>query len=255
MAKLGFNRLGSFGRHGNQMFQVASIYGIAKKTGHTAHANLNDSTLKDCFEMNGVVDEIIHPDGVYPENGFSFNEQTFTFSNDVSIDCMGYFQTEKYFKHCENDIRTMFTFKEDIRHRAGELLPEGVSVSLHIRKTDYTQLQEYHYNQTDEYYQEAFSKMCHYFGDAIIPVIFSDDVEWCKSNMKWLPENTVYMENDLNVDLCVMSWCNAHIIANSSFSWWGAYLGGGKTIAPKNWFGPKGPQDWDDIYRDGWEVL
>ena len=73
--------------------------------------------------------------------------------------------------------------------------------------------------------------------------------------MKWLPENTVYMENDLNVDLCVMSWCNAHIIANSSFSWWGAWLGGGKTIAPKNWFGPKGPQDWNDVYCNGWEVL
>tara|TARA_A100001515_G_scaffold137375_1_gene129921 strand:+ start:58 stop:825 length:768 start_codon:yes stop_codon:yes gene_type:complete len=255
MTQLGFNRLGSFGRHGNQMFQAASIYGIAKKTGHTPVLNLANSTLKDCFEMTGVEDGIVEQTGVYAEQGFSFNENVFEFPADISIDCYGYYQTEKYFKHCEQDIKTMFTFKEKIRHKAGELLPEGVTVSMHLRKTDYTQLHEYHYNQTDEYYQEAFAKMSEYFGDEIIPVIFSDDVKWCKNNMKWLPENTVYMENDLNVDLCVMSWCNAHIIANSSFSWWGAWLGGGKTIAPKNWFGPKGPQDWNDVYCNGWEVL
>ena len=99
--------------------------------------------------------------------------------------------------------------------------------------------------------------MSDYFGDEIIPVIFSDDIKWCKNNMKWLPENTVYMENDLNVDLCVMSWCNAHIIANSSFSWWAAWLRGknGKTVAPSRWFGPKGQQDWQDIYCDEWKVI
>jgi len=52
-----------------------------------------------------------------------------------------------------------------------------------------------------------------------------------------------------------MSWCNGHIIANSSFSWWGSYLGGSTTVAPKNWFGPKGPQDWSDIYREGWILV
>ena len=61
---------------------------------------------------------------------------------------------------------------------------------MHLRKTDYTQLHEYHYNQTDEYYQEAFAKMSEYFGDEIIPVIFSDDVKWCKNNMKWLLQKT-----------------------------------------------------------------
>jgi len=255
MNKLGFNRLGHFGRHGNQMFQVASVYGIAKKTGHTPCANLSQSTLKDCFEMTGIEDSLVESGGVYMENKFSFNERTFDFPSDININCEGYYQTEKYFKHCESDIRDMFTFKENIRHKAGEVLPSGVLVSIHVRKTDYVQLKETHHNQSDEYYQKALQKVQAHFGDEVIPVVFSDDIPWCRENMTWLPSQTVFMENDLNVDMCVMSWCNSHIIANSSFSWWGAWLGQGKTIAPKKWFGVNGPQDWQDIYCEGWELL
>ena len=66
----------------------------------------------------------------------------------------------------------------------------------------------------------------------------------------------MFIENENEyIDLCVMTMCNAHIIANSSFSWWGAWLGGGKTIAPKNWFTENGPANWENIYCDHWELL
>ena len=90
------------------------------------------------------------------------------------------------------------------------------------------------------------------------PVVFSDDIEWCKENMTWLNNNhpePVFMSYDHFTDLCLMSLCNGHIIANSSFSWWGAWLGGGKTVAPKEWFGPSGPKNWKDVYCEDWITL
>ena len=92
--------------------------------------------------------------------------------------------------------------------------------------------------------------------------MFSDDIDWCKENLSDLAETVYFSENPpadgnngVYIDLCMMTLCDAHIIANSSFSWWGALLGNGNTIAPKTWFGPKGKQDWQDIYCDGWEVI
>ena len=85
------------------------------------------------------------------------------------------------------------------------------------------------------------------------------DIEWCKENLSDLAETVYYSENHpddgddgVYVDLCKMSLCNGHIIANSSYSWWGAYLGEGTTVAPRKWFGPKGPQKFDDIFLQEW---
>ena len=68
-------------------------------------------------------------------------------------------------------------------------------------------------------------------------------------------ENTVYMENDLNVDLCdvpaMLILLQTVVLVGGEHGW----VAGKITIAPKNWFGPKGPQDWNDVYCDGWEVL
>ena len=60
--------------------------------------------------------------------------------------------------------------------------------------------------------------------------------------------------NDHFVDMCMMSLCDGHIIANSSFSWWGAWIGQGKTVAPKKWFGSEGPKNWSDVYCKDWII-
>jgi len=255
MAYLSFNNLGNYGRLGNQMFQYASLLGLANGSEHTPIANLSKSDLQGCFELGSVEDKNNDYQAVIQENGFAHNEQYslgIQTANHLNIDLIGYFQTSKYFsEHNTNaEVRGNFTFKKEVRESAGEKLPEGVLVSLHVRRTDYTNLQDYHYNQNDSYYREA---MEHF--QEFRPVVFSDDIEWCKENMKWLGEDAVYTSNDQYTDLCLMSWCNGHIIANSSFSWWGAYLSGGKTVAPKNWFGPKGPQDWQDVYESDWIQL
>ena len=256
MALLSYNNIGNYGRLGNQMFQYASLLGLANETNRTPIANLSASDLPDCFTLGAVQDKVNEsPQGFLEEVGFAHNASYAEAlkNTQLDIDIIGYYQTSKYFDelNTNNEVKANFEFKEEIREKAGELLPyNDVLVSVHIRRTDYVNLSEYHTNQPESYYKEALEHFEEYR-----PVVFSDDIEWCKENMKWLGDKAVFMDNDQFTDLCLMSWCNGHIIANSSFSWWGAYLGGGKTVAPKNWFGPKGPQDWQDVYEKHWIQL
>ena len=88
-------------------------------------------------------------------------------------------------------------------------------------------------------------------------LVFSDDPDWCLSQE--LFESDRFLISKLNsseFDLCVMSLCKYHIIANSSFSWWGSWLAKSKkTVSPKNWFGPPLTHDTKDLYCDNWIVL
>jgi len=247
---LSFNSLGGFGRLGNQMFQYAAVYSAAKRLGMTPTANLSSSTLKDCFVLGGVEDTVSQPDTIFLESDFAYDDRLRSLPTDRNIDVRGYFQSEKNFADYDFQIREQFEFQDDVREPALENLPEGVLVSIHIRRGDYVQLSDTHTNQGEAYYKKAIEN----FRDHR-PVVFSDDIEWCKNEMKWLDNDPVFMDNDQYTDLCLMTNCNTHIIANSSFSWWAAWLGGGKTVAPKQWFGPNGPTDWSDIYCKDWIIL
>ena len=102
-----------------------------------------------------------------------------------------------------------------------------------------------------DYYQEALSK----FDSSLPVVVFTDDVEWCNSQKLFSEDRFMISESgDHYVDLCLMSLCKHHIIANSSFSWWGAWLSGSdNVIAPMQWFG-EGNQDKDtkDLIPERW---
>jgi hypothetical protein len=124
---------------------------------------------------------------------------------------------------------------------------------MHIRRTDYLSLSDYHYNQSLNYYNDAYDIL----NDKNINVIiFSDDINWCKENMKF--NNIHYIENEDNiVDLYIMSKCKNNIIANSTFSWWAAWLNENtekKVFAPKNWFGHKGPEK-TNLLLDEWIII
>jgi hypothetical protein len=253
---LSFNHLGNYGRLGNQMFQYAAVSAAAKELGMTATVNLSSSQLQDCFELGFAADGVLQPAAVYSERDFAYTGDLFTLPTDQgNIDVVGYFQSAKNFGDHSDFIRQEFDFKDEIRKKACDILPEGVLVSLHVRRGDYLNLQlsDTHKNQSQKYYQDAMLEF-----EGYRPVVFSDDIEWCKENMTWLNNNhpePVFMSYDHFTDLCLMSLCNGHIIANSSFSWWGAWLGGGKTVAPKEWFGPSGPKDWKDVYCEDWITL
>ena len=133
----------------------------------------------------------------------------------------------------------MFTFDE--------------AISLHIRRSDYVQKQNYHPLCSLEYYDEALNKL-----PQDIPVlIFSDDPDWCKKQELFQPDRFLISESNNNlVDMCLMTMCMYHITANSSFSWWGAWLSDSKkVIAPKVWFGSDANLDDSDLVLEFWERI
>lgn len=148
-------------------------------------------------------------------------------------------------------------YGEEIRSIYGQDIKPIDMVSLHVRRGDYINNPFYvDLNETD-YYEEAIDK---FPPDTKFLVFCADrqegsndqkDLEWCKQ--KFQGDNFEFYQGKSEIeDFNVMAGCKAHIIANSSFSWWAAYVGGGKTIAPKKWYadGRPGiplPNSWDVI--------
>lgn len=145
---------------------------------------------------------------------------------------LGYWQTEKYFKHIESQVKSVFIFNTDILSVKSKQMAQEIknclSVSIHIRRGDYLQAKYFKlYGNicTLEYYQKAISIVsqkynnCHFF-------IFSDDIEWTKTNFSSIPATFIDFNKgqDSWQDMYLMSLCQHNIIANSSFSWWAAWL-------------------------------
>ena len=170
----------------------------------------------------------------------------------------GYFQSEKYFKEHESEIRTMFKAdqktEEYLQSKYGEVLSKDNTVSLHVRRGDYIGKEQFHPIVDKSYYEQAIEK---HSGATFL--VFSDDISWCKDNLPEGPEYVFVEGNKDYEDLYLMSKCAHNIIANSSFSWWGAWLNENKdkqVTAPSVWFGPAllPSHDLKDLLPDEWEV-
>lgn len=260
---LSLNNLGNMGHLGNQMFQYASLKGIAtaNKTSFVIppkdYFGKNYPTLSkfyECFDLNCI--RAVTNFKTYVEKDFSFCPELLNgISEDLNL--QGYFQSEKYFKHIEHEIKKDFSFissiKNDCLNFKNSFGISGESISLHIRRGDYLNLQEYHPTILLDYYSKSLSKLPN------LPVIiFSDDPEWCLQQE--LFEDDRFMVSSFNTpyfDMCLMTMCDYHIIANSSFSWWGAWLSESKkVIAPKKWFGSSlSHNNTKDLYCQNWEII
>jgi len=156
-----------------------------------------------------------------------------------------YFQEDTYVKHIEQHIRNEFTLRDPLSKKAQDIrkkIQSTTSVSIHVRRGDYVSNKEthaYHGLCSLTYYQEA---MRHIAQEVVSPsyFIFSDDSAWAK---EYLNVSGAIFVSDFEFpdyeDLMLMSECKYNIIANSSFSWWGAWLNTYEkkiVIAPKKWF-------------------
>jgi hypothetical protein len=247
---LTLNHLGNLGRLANQMFQYASLKGIAKNRGYEFMIppkevfGRKDPMVKgeilnlyDVFDIEKTNKIGLGHNPLLQERTHEFDEELFANCPD-NVDLLGYYQTQKYFEHIEDEIRYDFSFTPelqfDCRQCYNENFGDDETIALHIRRGDYVSNPN-HPVQTASYYKKALKEM-----PADIPVVvFSDDSEWCKEQKIFEPDRFFICEgNTSDADLCLMSLCTYHIIANSSFSWWGAWLGRSeKIIAPKKWFG------------------
>jgi len=282
---IGFNHIGTIGRFGNQMFQYASLKGIAANRGfkytippEAPEVQIDNYGLLEAFELS-TNENVgwIESENVIKEKHFHFDETIFNQCPD-GVSIFGFFQSEKYFKHIEDDIRKDFTFRSEwlepcveFRKQMGEEV-----IFLHVRRGDpnladkrgfkwaYVNLQSTHPVQPLEYYEEALKR----FPEDMPVVVFSDAIEWCKEQEIFQGDRFMFSEpEDVHsdgalvpyLDMCLMSLCNHAIIANSSMSWWGAWLiqnSNKKVISPSMWFGSDyADKDTKDLYCEGWEVI
>lgn len=262
---LSFNHLGRVGRLGNQLFQAAALQGIAKKKGYEFcippseyKDQWKDHQLFEGFLLLNFTNHQMLSGNYYQEKQFHYDEDYVNNCPD-NVNLYGYFQTEKYFEHIEDSIREDFTFKPEILQpclEAYDSIGCSEAIALHVRRTDYVEKSVDHPPCGLDYYEAALGV----FDDRLPVLVFSDDIEWCKHQKLFEPDRFMFSENTWNlVDLCMMTMCSHHIIANSSFSWWGSYLANSKkTVAPKKWFGDSGytaNHDTRDIYRKDWIVI
>ena len=269
---IGHNHLGKNGRFGNQMFQYAATRGIAAKhkydwcipdgprTDEEFVDEENQHKLFMAFKMEGAKVVKDHPAPYEKEGSFTFDHRLFLYCPD-NVNLFGYFQCEKYFKDIEKEIRQDFTWRDDVRNLCQDMFDTigGKAISLHIRRTDHLVKPTYHPVLPLSYYEKALEIIDTLSLDRQknLPVlVFSDDPEWCHKQEFFSDDRFMISDSGDNItDMCLMSMCQYQIMANSTFSWWGAWLSNSKNVfGPKLWFGPDGENP-RDIYVKRWEYL
>jgi hypothetical protein len=176
----------------------------------------------------------------------------------------GFWQSEKFFKEITENIHQEFTLKNPVTIASAtwQKKIQGIenSVSLHIRRGDYVldkTTNAFHGTCNLEYYQKALAEISNKLKDKNIEIfIFSDDIAWAKTNLSF--PHPIHFVSDPQIpdyeEMYLMSLCKHNIIANSTFSWWGAWLNKNPdkiVVAPKQWFAHK-TADELDILSPGW---
>ncbi len=247
---------GNGGRLGNKLFGYAAMIGIADQWGHTL--SLPDWGYSEYFEQPFPVGELQGYE--YHETTFHYNEDFVNGLKDIEQphNLKGYFQSEKYWAHCVDKVKAALRFKTDfiaqVRHPFEEVFYKE-TIAISIRRGDYIGNPNYANLSILHYIDALFTHFPNWQDYNIL--IFSDDIPYCRVHFDCLP-NVYFSENNSDIeDICLMSLCDNFIIANSTFSFWGAYLGEhsrSKVIRPVQHFAGQLAQKCDikDYYPKRW---
>ena len=233
---ISYSQLGNWGRLGNQLFEVAATMSLALEHGEQ-YIFPHWEYEKHCF-LKGCYSNHINFQNVYKEPAFEYLKIKYQ----PSLDLRGYFQSYKYFEEIKFTILDLLTPSADVQQM------DGVC-GMHVRRGDYLQLKNCYQILDYNYYKAAMDEV-----KADKYLIFSDDIEYCKTIFKG--DQYLFSEGDVYNDLAIMSkGCEHLIMANSSLSWWGAYLNNNfnkKIVAPAKWFGPALRHNTKDLLLDSW---
>ena len=272
---------------GNQMFQHAAAKSVAVRVGMPLALDLRPLLQKGGrayglvgFRLSedtelltegatprrrGRVQRLFHRltggSQTFEEASLAYDERIRGLQAPVRLE--GYFQSERYFEEIADRIRSDFTPRADLLAEidtlASRLLPTEPSISLHVRRGDYTSpaVMAVHGLLDATYYEQALRLITERAGAAIPVCIFTDDTAWVRANLA-LPRDVRFVSEHTKSalqDLVLMSRCTHHITANSSFSWWGAWLNPNQykiIVTPREWFRPASGLDTRDLRPDGW---
>jgi hypothetical protein len=278
---ISFGNIGYMGRLGNQMFQFASTLSIGKRKGYEVRfpiencngfrrigpIDLNTGSLSDvkcdlldCFD---IPEEYFIPSSrlqlysMYSESIFEYDNRIESIPDGCNLS--GYFQSEKYFTGSEEEIKKIFTFRKEIIEEGDRILNRIIGnkelLSVHVRRGDYTLYPDHHPMCGSDYYSLAIEEIKKKSGEDIVILVFSDDKKWCLDNIgNSIGEFfTIPETQNPYIELYMMTKCNYHIIANSSFSWWGSWLSDSKlTVCPSLWLGPAIKGNTKDVCPESW---
>ena len=248
---LTFSMLGEYGRLGNQLFQIASVYGMAKALGVPA-VFPSRPNLEDAFQLTGItrgrpspreptrIHYVDHPTALtYPAGPLT-----------GVIDCRGYFQHQDYFRHAASDIRKAFQARPHMLRKVAPLITPH-TIGIHIRRGDYKDVLPL------AYYRDAVAHIrASNDRSRTTVLVCSDDIEWCRRALTLDPEWDVTwspLTRDVD-DLVALTQCPGLVMSNSTFSWWAAWLGDHPlgVVMPWPWFGSA--DAWDNADAPSWNV-
>jgi len=249
---LTFSKLGKHGRLANCMFQIAAMFGFAKK--HNVILTLPDWEYLPYFpNLNWMKT---------PTTGKQINEPAFHATPEFydsldwskSMDFLGYFQSPKYFPP---NVKDLFAFDPEFAKACREPFSEAFkkpTIAIHVRRQDYVG-NDCYVSLPPTYYILSLIENFPDWRECNL-IFFSDDIEYCRIHYQCLP-NAFFSDNFVDIaDLCLMSQCDHFIIANSSFSWFGAFLGekeGTKVVYPVRHFAGKLKNNSTrDLYPENW---
>ena len=253
------------GRMGNQMFQIAAAQALASKNSDEFLCDVNIMGIKptdlETEKHRATIFKKVPFCNLTNFRNLHNDSENFEFSpieykNEICLS--GYYQSEKYFLSDKVKIKNLFSapdrLKSIIEKRFCNLLSKENTCSVHIRRGDYLKFKDYHNNLTKQYYLNCFDII----GSDNHFVFFSDDIEWCKETFSDM--NASFINTGFDVlDFYLMSYMKNNIIANSSYSWWAAWMNDNqnkKVLAPSVWFGEKNSNfSTRDITPERWEKI
>jgi hypothetical protein len=250
-----------FGKLGNQMFQVGLLFGVSQRRGYEYYLARDGEDIWDCFDL-----DIPHsgPGTThwFGEEHGSCNYDPGVFEQPDGTLFHGYWQSYRYFEGYESELKRFLQFRIEHRARAEAMLfalrrrYQRPLVSVHVRRGDYVSTGfGDHWGDLagDGYYQRAVAEI----GSDVTYLVFSDDLKWCRQSLGI--DDALYVDVDAYTSLCLLTACDISVIANSTFSWWGAYLNRNADVyAPSRWYGPamEPPNDvQNDILLPAWRKI